>query len=114
MTSVSTDKGEFPFFTTSEDHEELRQAVRNVAEDKIAPHAAEADETSTFPQASYDALVASDFHAPHIAEEYDGVGADALASLHRDRGDRPGVCLILPDPGREQAGHDAVDTFGIR
>ena len=80
MTSVSTDKGEFPFFTTSEDHEELRQAVRNVAEDKIAPHAAEADETSTFPQASYDALVASDFHAPHIAEEYDGVGADALAT----------------------------------
>ncbi|HEY5473737.1 MAG TPA: acyl-CoA dehydrogenase family protein, partial [Candidatus Limnocylindrales bacterium] len=67
-------------FTISEDHEALREAVRNVAEDKIAPHAAEADETSTFPQASYDALVASDFHAPHIAEEYDGVGADALAT----------------------------------
>jgi len=77
---VSTDKGDFPFFTISEDHEALREAVRNVAEDKIAPHAAEADETSTFPQASYDALVASDFHAPHIAEEYDGVGADALAT----------------------------------
>jgi alkylation response protein AidB-like acyl-CoA dehydrogenase len=80
VTFVTTDKGAFPFFTTSEDHEELRQAVRNVAEDKIAPHAAEADETSTFPQASYDVLVASDFHAPHIAEEYDGVGADALAT----------------------------------
>jgi len=77
---VSTDKSDFPFFTISEDHEALREAVRNVAEDKIAPHAAEADETSTFPQASYDALVASDFHAPHIAEEYDGVGADALAT----------------------------------
>ena len=77
---MTTDKGSFPFFTISEDHEELRAAVRNVAEDKIAPHAAEADETSTFPQASYDALVASDFHAPHIAEEYDGVGADALAT----------------------------------
>ncbi len=80
MTNVSTDKGDFPYFTISEDHEALREAVRNVAEDKIAPHAAEADETSTFPQASYDALVASDFHAPHIAEEYDGVGADALAT----------------------------------
>ncbi|HZW43624.1 MAG TPA: acyl-CoA dehydrogenase family protein, partial [Dermatophilaceae bacterium] len=77
---MSTDKSDFPFFTISEDHEALREAVRNVAEDKIAPHAAEADETSTFPQASYDALVASDFHAPHIAEEYDGVGADALAT----------------------------------
>ena len=80
MTNVSTDKGDFPYFTISEDHEALREAVRNVAEDKIAPHAAEADETATFPQASYDALVASDFHAPHIAEEYDGVGADALAT----------------------------------
>ena len=80
MTIVSTDKGDFPFFTISEDHEALREAVRNVAEDKIAPHAAEADETATFPQASYDALVASDFHAPHIAEEYEGVGADALAT----------------------------------
>jgi len=80
VTNVSTDKGDFPYFTISEDHEALREAVRNVAEDKIAPHAAEADETATFPQASYDALVASDFHAPHIAEEYDGVGADALAT----------------------------------
>ncbi len=80
MTIVSTDKGDFRFFTISEDHEALREAVRNVAEDKIAPHAAEADETATFPQAAYDALVASDFHAPHIAEEYDGVGADALAT----------------------------------
>ncbi|MDQ1536441.1 MAG: hypothetical protein QOE58_834 [Actinomycetota bacterium] len=81
--------GNFPFFTTSEDHEELRQAVRNVAEDKIAPHAAEVDETSTFPQAAYDALVASDFHAPHIAPEYDGVGADALAT-----------CIVIEEVAR--------------
>jgi acyl-CoA dehydrogenase len=81
MTFVSTNKRDlFPFFTISEDHEELRAAVRNVAENKIAAHAAEVDETGTFPQASYDALVASDFHAPHIGEEYDGVGADALAT----------------------------------
>ena len=80
VTFVSTGKGEFPFFTISEDHEELREAVRNVAEKKIAPHAAEVDETGTFPQAAYDALVASEFHAPHIGEEYDGVGADALAT----------------------------------
>ena len=77
---MSTDKGDFPLFTISEDHAELREAIRNVAEDKIAPHAAEVDETSTFPQVAYDALVASDFHAPHIGEDYDGVGADALAT----------------------------------
>ena len=89
MTNVSTDKGDFPYFTISEDHEALREAVRNVAEDKIAPHAAEADETSTFPQAAYDALVASDFHAPHIAEEYEGVGADALAT-----------CIVIEEVAR--------------
>ncbi|MEO8555873.1 MAG: acyl-CoA dehydrogenase family protein [Actinomycetota bacterium] len=86
---MSTDKSAFPFFTTSEDHEELRAAVRAVAEDKIAPHAAEVDETATFPQAALDALVASDFHAPHIAEEYDGVGADALAT-----------CIVIEEVAR--------------
>src|SRR5450759_3168846 len=89
MTFVTTDKGVFPFFTTSDDHEELREAVRNVAENKIAPHAAEVDETATFPQAAYDALVASDFHAPHIGEEYDGVGADALAT-----------CIVIEEVAR--------------
>ncbi len=86
---MSTDKGAFPFFITSEDHEELRAAVRAVAEDKIAPHAAEVDDTATFPQAALDALVASDFHAPHIAEEYDGVGADALAT-----------CIVIEEVAR--------------
>ena len=69
----------FDLFQVSEDHEALREAVRAVAEDKIAPYAAEVDQTASFPEAAYDALVASDFHAPHVPEEYDGVGADALA-----------------------------------
>ena len=85
---MSTSK-DFDLFTTSQDHEELRQAVRNVAEDKIAPHAAEADESASFPQAAYDALVASDFHAPHIAEEFGGVGADALAT-----------CIVIEEVAR--------------
>src|SRR5450631_4474476 len=84
-----SDNRDFDLFRISEDHEELRQAVRNVAEDKIAPHAAEADETASFPQASYDALVASDFHAPHIGEEYGGVGADALAT-----------CIVIEEVAR--------------
>jgi butyryl-CoA dehydrogenase/acyl-CoA dehydrogenase len=70
---------DFDLFQVSEDHEALREVVRAVAEDKIAPYAAEVDQTASFPQAAYDALVASDFHAPHVPEEYDGVGADAVA-----------------------------------
>ncbi|MCW2640884.1 MAG: acyl-CoA dehydrogenase protein, partial [Dactylosporangium sp.] len=63
-----------------EEHEAVREAVRAVCEGKVAPNAAAADETGEFPQASYDALRAADFHAPHIPVEYGGAGADALAT----------------------------------
>ena len=72
---------DFDQFVLAEDYEDLRAAVRDVVRDKVAPNAAEADETATFPRASYEALVAADFHAPHIPEAYDGVGADALATV---------------------------------
>ena len=71
---------DFDLFRLSEDHEALRDAVRALARDKIAVHAAEVDRTASFPTAAYDALVAGEFHAPHIPEEYGGVGADALAT----------------------------------
>ncbi len=71
---------EFPMFALSEEHRFIREAVRAVCEAKVGPHALEVDEEGEFPQASYDALVAADFAAPHIPEEYGGAGADALAS----------------------------------
>ena len=85
---MSNDK-DFDLFRPSEDHEELRAAVRAVAEDKIAPYAAEVDQSATFPQSAYDALVASDFHAPHVPEQYGGVGADALAT-----------CIVIEEVAR--------------
>ncbi|MGH3737377.1 MAG: acyl-CoA dehydrogenase family protein [Micromonosporaceae bacterium] len=71
---------EFDAYRLPEEHQAVREAVREVCEAKVAPHAAHADETGEFPQASYQALKASDFHAPHIPEEYGGAGADALAT----------------------------------
>src|SRR5437764_12475600 len=70
----------FDVYQLPEDHAAIRAAVREVCEARVAPNAAEADETGEFPKASYDALRASDFHAPHIPEEYGGAGADALAT----------------------------------
>jgi alkylation response protein AidB-like acyl-CoA dehydrogenase len=70
----------FDVYQLPEEHLALRHAVRDLCDGKVAPNAALADETSQFPQASYDALRAADFHAPHIPEEYGGVGADALAT----------------------------------
>ena len=68
-------------FALSEEHEALRQAVRELAEDKIAPRAADIDRTAEFPWDVYEALVKADFHALHIPEAYGGAGGDALASV---------------------------------
>ncbi len=84
-------------FTLSEDHRELREAVRAVARDKVAPWAAEVDEQGRFPQEAYDALRAADFHAPHVPEEYGGVGADALAT-----------CLVIEEVARVCASSSLV------
>ncbi len=80
---------DFPFFAVSEEHGDLRRVVRELAEAKIAPNAAAADENAEFPQASYDALRAIDLHAPHIPEAYDGAGADALAT-----------CIVIEEVAR--------------
>jgi alkylation response protein AidB-like acyl-CoA dehydrogenase len=58
----------------------LRESVRQLAEDKIAPRAAETDETGEFPWDVYEALRKADLHAVHIPEEYGGAGADSIAS----------------------------------
>jgi alkylation response protein AidB-like acyl-CoA dehydrogenase len=71
---------EFDVYRLPEDHETIRAAVREVCDARVAPNAAEADETGEFPKASYEALKSSDFHAPHIPVEYGGAGADALAT----------------------------------
>ncbi len=83
---------DFDLFRTSEFHEELRAAVQEVVKDQIAPYAAAVDEEARYPQEAHDALVASDFFAPHVPEEYDGVGADALAT-----------CIVIEEVARADA-----------
>src|SRR5688500_10577243 len=70
---------DFPAYAPSEEHELLRQTVRELADAKIAPHAAEVDEESRFPKEALDALVQNELHAVHVPEAYGGAGADALA-----------------------------------
>ena len=80
---------DFDLFRPSEDHEAIREAVRALANDKIAPYAEEVDATASFPQAAYGALIAADFHAPHAPERYGGAGADALAT-----------CIVIEEVAR--------------
>src|SRR5690606_11244114 len=71
---------DFDVYRLPEEHRALREAVRSLCVDKIAPNAAAVDESGEFPQDSYDALRSAEFHAPHIPVEYGGPGADALAT----------------------------------
>ena len=70
-----------PGYAPSEEHELLRQTVRELAEAKIAPAAADVDAGRRFPQEALDALTGAQLHAAHIPESYGGEGADALAAV---------------------------------
>ncbi len=72
---------DFPMFALSEEHQAIREAVRAVCDAKVAPYAADVDEKARYPREAAEALLASDFHAPHVPEEYGGAGADALATV---------------------------------
>jgi alkylation response protein AidB-like acyl-CoA dehydrogenase len=71
----------FGTYQLAEEHEYVRQAVRELAEGAIAPHAAEVDEDARFPKEAHDALVQAGFHATHIPEAYEGAGADSIATV---------------------------------
>ena len=92
-----TGNRDFDLYRPCEEHEEIRAAIREIATEQIAPHAAEVDEKSEFPRAALDALVAADFHAPHIAQEYGGVGADALAT-----------CIVIEEIARACASSSLI------
>src|SRR5579875_3346869 len=72
---------DFPAFALTDEHRALRESVRALADDKIAPYAAEVDREAKFPQEAHDALVKADLQAVHIPEAYGGAGADAIATV---------------------------------
>jgi alkylation response protein AidB-like acyl-CoA dehydrogenase len=69
----------YGLYRLTEEHELLRSAVRQLAQDKIAPRAAEIDETAEYPWDVHEALKAADLLGIHVPEEYGGAGADRIA-----------------------------------
>src|SRR4029078_2034027 len=67
---------DFPVYALTDEHQAIREAVRAIAEAKIAPHAAEVDEEARYPVEAEKALIAADSHHPHEPEEYRRAGAD--------------------------------------
>jgi len=86
---MATGNPDFDSYRLSDEQNMLRAAVRQLAEDKIAPHAADVDEQARFPQEAHDALVAAGFHAVHVPEEYGGMGADAISA-----------CIVIEEVAR--------------
>lgn len=68
-------------FCLTDDQQDLRKELRNLACKAIAPYAAEVDEAERFPEEARQALTASGFHAVHIDPAYGGMGADAVTTV---------------------------------
>ncbi|WP_020668112.1 acyl-CoA dehydrogenase family protein [Amycolatopsis nigrescens] len=103
MTHVSDGPG---LYQLAEEHEELRAAVRALAEKEIAPHAAEVDEQERYPVEARDALVKAGFNAVHIPDDYEGQGADAIAA-----------CIVIEEVARVDASASlipAVNKLGTQ
>ncbi|ROP40138.1 acyl-CoA dehydrogenase [Saccharothrix texasensis] len=79
----------FGTYQLAEEHEALREAVRSLADKEIAPHAADVDEQERFPVEALNALVKAGFAAVHVPEDYDGQGADSVAT-----------CIVIEEVAR--------------
>jgi alkylation response protein AidB-like acyl-CoA dehydrogenase len=94
---MSTGTAAFGQYQLAEEQQLLRKAVRELADDKIAPRAAEIDETGEFPYDVLAALVRAGFHAVHIPEAYGGMGADAVTA-----------CIVVEEVARACASSSLI------
>jgi alkylation response protein AidB-like acyl-CoA dehydrogenase len=65
-----------PAFALADTHKEFRRAVRQMCEDRIAPHAAEVDRDAAFPWDGFKASVEMELPTLGIPVAYGGAGAD--------------------------------------
>jgi alkylation response protein AidB-like acyl-CoA dehydrogenase len=66
-------------FALTDEHEMIRQTARDFAQEKIAPIAAEFDETGEFPFETVKKMGEMGFMGIEVPEEYGGAGMDTLA-----------------------------------
>ncbi len=88
---------DFDQYQLTEEQQQLRAAVRQLADDKIAPRAAEIDETAEFPFDVLDVLVRAGFHAVHLPEQYGGAGADSVSA-----------CIVVEEVARACASSSLI------
>jgi alkylation response protein AidB-like acyl-CoA dehydrogenase len=66
-------------FPMTEEHEMIRQAARDFAQNEIAPIAAEFDESGEFPRQTIKKMGEMGFMGIEVPEKYGGAGMDTLA-----------------------------------
>src|ERR1700749_4572272 len=69
------------FDPLSDEQREIRELVRTIARERIAPRAAEIDKSAEFPWDVVDAFRENDLFGVMYDEEYGGIGASALMTL---------------------------------
>jgi alkylation response protein AidB-like acyl-CoA dehydrogenase len=79
----------FDALKLSDEHVELRAVLRELCEREIAPHAADVDEQSRYPEEALKALDTAGFSSIHIPEQYGGQGGDAVAA-----------CMVIEEVAR--------------
>ena len=77
MPTVTTESMQ-PSYRLTEEQTLLRDAIRTLADERVAPRAAEIDRTSEFPQDLRDLLAAQDILALPFQAEFGGLDADLL------------------------------------
>ncbi|MDQ3987067.1 MAG: acyl-CoA dehydrogenase family protein [Actinomycetota bacterium] len=80
-------------FTFTDEQQAFRQSVRELVEDKIAPRAAEIDETDEYPWDIDELLVRAGFSGVSYPEEYGGAGGGAVE-----------LCILTEEISRWSAG----------
>ncbi len=89
-------KNGFDFVLTDE-HEMIRQAAREFAQNEIVPVAAEYDESGKFPYETVKQMGAMGFMGIEVPEEYGGAGLDTLAYV-----------LALAEISKADASHGTI------
>src|SRR3954447_1951280 len=87
--STTPDPRPSPTYRLTDDQAALRDAIRVLADDRIAPRAAEIDRTAEFPWGGKDLLASHDVLSLPYPEEYGGLGGDLLT-----------VCLAIEQISR--------------
>ena len=86
-----------PWDVLTDEQRELRDLVRQLARERIAPRAAEIDASHEFPWDVVELFRANDIFGLFFAEEYGGLGTGALLSLIARRAMRRRMVRLLSD-----------------